>query len=622
MCGIAGLAHSIPHRRRETLSEILAPLSHRGPDDAGEWWSDDGRVGLGHRRLAIIDLSPAGHQPMHDASGRLAIVLNGEIYNYRELRRELLGKGHVFRTASDTEVILVAYLEWGDACLERLDGMFAFALYDTAQQRLLIARDRVGEKPLYYRSVPGGLAFASELKALMADRTFDRSLNVEALDYYLTYGYVPGTLSILDGVTKLPAAHSLVWRTTTGELSIRRYWTLPQTAPDPRGDAYELSERLETLLEASVRRQLVADVPVGVMLSGGVDSSLVVAMAARASSTPVKTFNVSFPGHARFDEAPFAREIARHFGTDHIELRADEAPTDLLPLLARQFDEPLADSALVPTAMISALIRNHATVALTGDGGDELFGGYPHYQWMMKAERIRGRVPLWVRRGVSGAARLLPPGTRGRNHLIGFDQDTRGGIAHLNVYFDRAARERLIVPSMSDGTGRCTPEEYRAGHCTPGASVLRQATEADFQTTLADGYLVKVDRASMLHGLELRAPWLDHHIVEFAFGEVPDRLRTTRDELKVLPKMLARRLLPPGFDIRRKQGFTMPLAAWFAGAWGRQAEAILKEAPASLFNPREISRLLRAQRMGFDNTQRLFALTMFELWRREYRIAA
>ena len=622
MCGIAGLAGATPRADRGVLSRILAPLAHRGPDDAGEWWAADGRVGLGHRRLAIIDLSPAGHQPMHDATGRLTIVLNGEIYNYRELRAQLAAKGHLFHTASDTEVILVAYLEWGEACLERLDGMFAFALYDAATERLLIARDRVGEKPLYYRPVPGGLVFASELKSIMADPAAGRSLNVEAVDYYLAYGYVPGALSILEGVHKLPAAHALSWEASTGELRIRRYWDLPPAQADPRATLADLTDRLEALLERSVRRQLVADVPVGVMLSGGVDSSLVVALAARASSAPIRTFTVSFPGHERFDEAPFARAIAAHFATEHIELRAESPPTELLPALARQFDEPLADSALVPTAMVSALIRRHATVALSGDGGDELFGGYPHYQWVMKADQMRRRVPRWVRAGVAHAAAALPIGTRGRNHLLALRSDTADSIAHLNLYFDFRTRRRLLVPEVPRGEGSCTPEAFRSGQCAPPAGVLRYATETDFRTTLADGYLVKVDRASMLHALEVRAPWLDHHLVEFAFGSVPDVYRTTAHELKVLPKALARRLLPPDFDLRRKQGFTMPLNAWFAGPWGAHAEAILKDAPPTLFDPREIERVLKAQRRGLDNTQRLFALTMFELWRREYGIAA
>jgi asparagine synthase (glutamine-hydrolysing) len=241
---------------------------------------------------------------------------------------------------------------------------------------------------------------------------------------------------------------------------------------------------------------------------------------------------------------------------------------------------------------------------------------------MMRADRLRRTVPLWVRGPLASAARLLPTGTRGRNHLIGFQHDTAGSIAHLNVYFDRTTRRRLLIPVVPQSPGRCSPEDYRSGCCKPGTSVLRQAAEADFRTTLADGYLVKVDRSSMLHALEVRAPWLDHHIVEFAFGAVPDDLKVTGQELKVLPKRLAKRLLPAGFDVRRKQGFTMPLSAWFAGHWGAEAEAILREAPVTLFRPREIERVLHAQRRGLDNTQRLFALTMFELWRREYRVAA
>ncbi|HEY0872216.1 MAG TPA: asparagine synthase (glutamine-hydrolyzing) [Vicinamibacterales bacterium] len=622
MCGIAGFAGREALLNRERLSRMIAAVAHRGPDDSGEWWSDDGQVGLAHRRLAVIDLSPGGHQPMHDASGRLTIVLNGEIYNYRELRESLAARGHTFRSQSDTEVVLAAYREWADACVEHLEGMFAFALHDAEARRLLIARDRVGEKPLYYRNVPGGIAFASELKALLEDETCERVLDLSSVDTYLTYGYVPGERSILEGIRKLRAAHVLTFDGRTGEVACRRYWNLPVHDPDRHSRLDDLVDRLEALLTASVKRQMVADVPVGVLLSGGIDSGLIVALATRASSGPVKTFNVSFPGHGGFDEAPFARALADHFGTDHVELRAEDAPTDLLTSLARQFDEPLADSALVPTAMISALIRRHATVALSGDGGDELFGGYPHYQWLMQSERIRRLTPGWMREGVARAAEALPPGTRGRNHAIGLRRDTTRSIALVNVYFDRASRRRLLVPDVTDGHATCESEAYRVCECTPGASLMRQALEADFRTTLVDGYLVKVDRASMLHALEVRAPWLDHRIVEFAFREVPDELRVTHRELKVLPRALARRLLPAGFATRRKQGFTMPLRAWFSGEWGARAERILKDAPASLFAPAEIDRLLQAQRRGFDNTGRIFALTMFELWRREYRVAA
>jgi len=319
---------------------------------------------------------------MTDAEGTLQIVFNGEIYNYKELRRELQGRGHRFRTATDTEVILEAYREWGVECIARLNGMFAIGLFDARTNRLVLARDRAGEKPLFYRTGGRTLTFASELKALFADPACPRTMDIEALDFYLAFGYVPGERCLVQGIRKLPQGHVLVFDLTSGAMRTWPYWTLPPKTAGADAPDDELLDELDALLASSVRLRLIADVPVGVMLSGGIDSSLVTAMAVRASSRPVKTFTVTFPGHAGFDEAPFARAVAAHFGTDHVEMPAEPASMDLLPELARQYDEPIADSSIVPTYLVSRLIRREATVALGGDGGDELFGGYPHHGWV------------------------------------------------------------------------------------------------------------------------------------------------------------------------------------------------------------------------------------------------
>jgi len=621
MCGISGLLNAcsdspVEHASLERMNDALR---HRGPDDTGVWVSPDGRVGLANRRLSIIDLSKRGHQPMTDSGGKLWITFNGEIYNYRDLRKELEARGHAFRSESDTEVILEAYRAWKTDCLARLNGMFAFALYDSGTRRLFLARDRAGEKPLFYLRIGNRFAFASELKALMADPSMPRRLNMEGLEHYLAYGYVPGDMCILDGVHKLPQGHAALYEIDTGDLRTWEYWSLPEPPIGGLTSPEELTDELEGLLVNAVRLQLVADVPVGILLSGGMDSSLITAIAARESPKPVETFTISFPGHGKFDEGPYARRVAAHFGTRHTELAADPADVELLPALARQFDEPLADSAIVPTYIVSRMIRCHATVALSGDGGDELFAGYPHYSWLQRAERVRRFTPGLVRRGVGMLGQRLPIGFRGRNHMIGFAGDLSCSIAHINLYFDRALRRRLLSPALGNwsnpGGG---PEEYRSGKCGASHPPLRQATEADFQTTLVDAYLVKVDRASMLASLEVRAPFLDRRVVEFAFGRVPDALRANETERKILLRRLARRLLPPGFDLNRKQGFTMPLADWFRGKWGAYMESILRDADPLLFDRRVIGELIALQRKGYANTQRLFALTMFELWRRQY----
>ncbi len=621
MCGIVGMASQRPSENRDLLGAMCRTLRHRGPDDEGLWWSADGRVGFAQRRLAIIDLSPLGHQPMSDAGGGLHVTFNGEIYNFQDLRSDLESRGHSFQSASDTEVLLKGYREWGSGLLPRLNGMFAFALFDEGRRRVLLARDRAGEKPLFYRVDGMRLSFASELKALFADSAAPRALDHDALEFFLTYGYVPAPRCILRGYLKLEPGHSLLFDLESGQLTKERYWTLPEPAADGAArHPEELSRTLETLLEDAVRRQLVADVPVGVLLSGGVDSSLITAMAARASSHRVKTFNVSFPGSGGFDEAPYARLVARHFGTEHREMTAEPASVELLPALARQYDEPIADSSMVPTFLVSRLIRQEATVALGGDGGDELFGGYPHYAWIQRQERVRRFIPSPIRALIGRAAsRLLPVGLRGRNYILGFSADLPRSIAHVNVFFDSVARRRLLrTPPPVDPE---LAESFKAGLCSAARSPLQNATRVDFATYLPDDILVKVDRASMLSSLEVRAPFLDHRIVEFAFSQVPDALRATASELKKLPKLLARRVLPADLDLRRKQGFSIPLAEWLKGDWGRFVEATLSDADPVLFDRGQVARLVGGQRRGLSNTHRLFALTMFELWRREYRIA-
>jgi asparagine synthase (glutamine-hydrolysing) len=621
MCGIVGFAQSRA-AAQPPLDAMVATLCHRGPDDSGTFWSDDRRVGLGHRRLSIIDLSAAGHQPMSSTSGDVQLSFNGEIYNYRELRDELAALGHSFRSASDTEVLLAAYAEWGTECLARLDGMFAISLFDLRTKQLLLARDRAGEKPLYFSHRDGRLCFGSELKALMADPGFERRVDPAALEFFLAYGYVPAPFCILRGVEKLRQGEALLYDVAGDSLRRWTYWRLPEPAHDANSDANELLAELETLLESSVRRQLVADVPVGVLLSGGVDSSLVTALASRVSSAPVKTFTISFPGGGHYDEAPFARLVASHFGTDHTELPADPLTIELLPKLAKQFDEPLADESILPTYLVSRAIRPHARVALGGDGGDELFGGYDHYSWLLRMERYRTRLPRPARRTLAGAARRLPPGIRGRNHFIGFGADLGASIAHINLFFDSFTRSRLLAPlRRTIGAPSLSPESFRATVADPAQSVLRRATETDFRTTMCDGYLVKVDRASMLASLEVRAPFLDRRVVEFAFGRVPDALKANERERKILPRMLANKLLPPELDTKRKQGFSIPLDDWFRGATGDAVETILSEADETIFDRATIAGLMRGQRKGRQNARRLFALTMFELWRREYGVS-
>ncbi|HHT9158229.1 MAG TPA: asparagine synthase (glutamine-hydrolyzing) [Candidatus Brocadiaceae bacterium] len=619
MCGIIGIASKSPVSDREWLAIGRDSMRHRGPDDIGEWWSVDGCVGLAHRRLSIIDLSPAGHQPMLDTTGAIYIVFNGEIYNYQDLKKELQSLGHVFSSTSDTEVMLAAYREWGTDSLRHLNGMFAFGIYDQKARRLFLARDRVGEKPLFYAVVGDALCFASELKALMAYPAFPRRIDPEALDCYLTYGYVPGNLCIMSGVNKLPPAHALLFDLESGQSRLWRYWQLPEldgSATADKIDEEALLNEMETLLEDAVRRQLVADVPVGVLLSGGVDSSLVTAMAVRAEAK-VSTFTIRFPGYGAYDETAHARLIARHFGTKHIELDAADVNVDLLPILARQFDEPMVDSSMIPTYLVSKLVRQHCIVALGGDGGDELFGGYGYYSRLLSLQKSLGWIPWSLRLLVAKSAEaLLPVGFKGRNWLQGLDVDLQRGLPLIASHFDRSTRQNLMVWRDSRAL---VAESIRKRLIPQSDNLLQRSTRMDFENYLPEDILVKVDRTSMLNSLEVRAPFLDYRIIEFAYGKVPSYLKATPTSSKVLLKKLAMRLLPVEFDHQRKQGFSIPLGSWLQdGPWKQFFHETLLGSNDMLFNRQCVNDLLDGQTKGRANSERLFALVFFELWRREY----
>lgn len=619
MCGLVGIASNRPQSYRAWLLAARETMAHRGPDDSGEWWSEDGRVGLAHRRLSIQDLSTAGHQPMHFAARALSIVFNGEIYNFPELRGELMKRGYAFRSNSDTEVLLAAYDAWGTDCLSRLNGMFAFALYDSPRRQLFLARDRAGEKPLFYRQDDGTLYFASELKALMAHPALPKRIDPVGLDCYLSMGFVPGDRCILHGYHKLPAAHAMTFDLNQGTARVWRYWQLPELEPEATAGAVDetaLLNELEALLEDAVGRQLLADVPVGVLLSGGVDSSLVTAMAVRRSSH-VRTFTIGFPGHGKLDETPHARLIARHFGTEHTELAADPTTADLIPILASQFDEPMVDSSMIPTWLVSHLVRQHCTVALGGDGGDELFGGYGHYTRLLWLQSKVRYLPRLIKTcAASLADHLLPAGFRGRTSLLALPELTHG-LPSLATLFDPSMRRRLL--SRQTGYGLMA-EEIRRERSPGHQDLLQSATRLDFSDYLAEDILVKVDRASMLNSLEVRSPLLDHRVIEFAFGRVPATLKATgTGGKKILLKRLAARLLPPEFDLQRKQGFSIPLSQWLTekGPFRELFWDVLAR-PDCLFDQRVVQNLLREQDRGFNHGERLFGLVLFELWRRHY----
>jgi asparagine synthase (glutamine-hydrolysing) len=617
MCGIHGAVSFGQRLDPQRMIAARDRLTHRGPDDAGLWQSPDGRVVLTHRRLSVIDLSAGGHQPMLDADGRLAIVFNGEIYNFGALREELTALGHPFRSRSDTEVLLAAWREWGAACLQRLNGMFAFAIHDrgdaSTPARLFLARDRVGKKPLYYRADDGGFAFASELKALPGPHRIDLS----ALNHYLALGYVPGALCIAQGVRKLPPAHCATLELDSGRLQVERYWSLPPHRPIAGLSVADAADSAQALLEDSVRLRLVSDVPVGVLLSGGLDSSLITALAARHAGRRIRTFTFAQPG-SPLDEAARARMVARHFDTEHHELAIDAPSLALLERMAPLIDEPLADSSSIPTWLVCGLARAEVTVALGGDGGDELFGGYGDYAQALRDERWTRRIPGPLLRALAGLAAALPAGVRGRNRLAALREGAGQAIVWGSPYFDPALRRRILSRDAlaalgeTGSTGLLGPETGLLALSAGCSGMIDGMTRTHFGSILPDDFLVKVDRASMAHALEMRSPMLDYRLVEFAFRDMPDTLKAGPAGTRRVQHELSRRLLPPQADFSRKQGFSIPLDDWMRADGERLFERWEPRLPG-MIERRELQALIAGLRAGRANGARLYALLVLAI---------
>jgi asparagine synthase (glutamine-hydrolysing) len=603
----------------DLLTGMRDAIAHRGPDAAGIWSAPDGAVVLGHQRLSIIDLSPTGAQPMHNAVRSRVVVFNGEIYNHDELRQELAPSGVRFVGRSDTEVLLAAYDAWGEQCVERLRGMFAFAIYDQARNVLFMARDRAGEKPLYWARHRGGLVFASELKALLADPQFPRRLSPEGLAYYLSFGYVPAEKCILEGVHKLQAAHCLSWPLSSGQPVLRRYWDLPDAQADERLSLDELTGELKQLLTRAVSEQLIADVPLAVLLSGGVDSSLVTAIAAQVSTQRVRTFTVTLPDDPQLDEARFARAVASHLGTEHVELPLDQSSVDLIEKLATQYDEPIADSSMIPTYLLARTVSRHCKVVLGGDGGDELFGGYRSYQSVLRRDQLQRNLPAFVRAAIAGAARSLPNGAKGRNSLLALEGTMAESIAQSAVWTDASVFAGTSPWLAAHFTGQ-PPKSWRRDLVETARGLPGAAMAADFRSYLPEDILVKVDRAAMLCSLEVRAPFLDQRIIEFAYQRVPNRLRANASERKILLKNLARQLLPPELDIERKQGFTIPISKWLTPNVVTQWSEECREQIAAILSA-EALRHLVAPRRNLAAEHGLFAAMLLTSWMRQYRIS-
>ncbi|MBR8242729.1 asparagine synthase (glutamine-hydrolyzing) [Burkholderia multivorans] len=648
MCGIDGFLNSVAfdeETARGTLARMTASLAHRGPDAQGLWVDPAAGIALGHRRLAIVDLSVHGRQPMASACGRYVMVFNGEIYNHRELRAQLerVGRAPAWRGHSDTEVLLAAFAAWGvDATLRRATGMFALALWNRESRVLTLARDRIGEKPLYYGRIGDALVFASELKALRAYPGFDGEIDRDALCLYLRHSAVPAPHTIYRGIRKLPPGSWIQFEHAQDTPRIRTYWALEHAIDaghhEPfAGTAAEAVDRLDTVLRQAVARQMEADVPLGAFLSGGVDSSAIVALMQAQSAAPVDTFTIGFH-EAGYDEAGYAKAVARHLGTRHTELyvTADHA-LDVVPKLPAIYDEPFSDASQIPTFLVAELTRRHVKVSLSGDGGDELFGGYTRYFLTPRLWRKLHRVPAAVRTRIAGALHALRPdhadqlaavaqGAWGGGELR--ESPTRIGdrlhkLGHVMTADSRIGLYRLLMSSVHH------PERIAlAGHEPPTPldtvsawpahlSFAEQAMAIDTLTYLPTDILTKVDRAAMAVSLETRMPFLDHHVVEFAW-RLPASLRLPEGQSKALLRRLLDRYVPTELIDRPKQGFCAPIDHWLRGALRDWADTLLQPSrlrDEGFFDAAAVERLWRQHQTGRMNWQhQLWTVLMFQAW--------
>jgi asparagine synthase (glutamine-hydrolysing) len=641
MCGITGVLHRKPNYTEAELLAVVADmtttLTHRGPDASGCWANPEQGIALGHRRLSIQDLTSAGAQPMASASGRYMLCYNGEIYNYPKLSRELANSGFHFRGHSDTEVILASVEHWGiSAALEKFQGMFAFALWDRQDNSLVLARDRAGKKPLYYGWCADTFLFGSELKALRAHPDFNASIDRRALAAFIQYAWVPGPHSIFEGISKLPPGHWLRL-SADGSEQIHCYWSAADVAHSGErqpfsGTLSQATDALDDLLQDAVNSRMLADVKLGALLSGGYDSTTITALMQHASAVPVKTFTIGFT-EADYDESGFARDISSHLRTDHTELfvSADDA-RELIPQLPAMYDEPFADASQMPTHIVSKLAREHVTVALSGDGGDELFAGYGRYRrpqrdlarWSGLPRPLRPTLARLLGAGCRLGWQVLQPGDSSakmpgwRRFPAKLDKNIDALLVENEV--ELFARQRSRVPNGADYVANTPGFEPQLNDVAAAATLAepRQGMMLlDFTNYLVDDILVKVDRASMATSLEVRAPFLDHRVVELAWS-LPLEMRYDNSGGKRVLRELLSRYVPRQLTDRPKMGFGVPVAEWLRGSLRPWAEELLdprRLAQDGLLNPEAVARIWKQHQCGWrDHSDVLWSILMFQAW--------
>ncbi len=647
MCGICGEVDFSNGVRAEPIERMSKVITHRGPDDEGVVFVKGNRyfekkaplgfsigengfeVALGHRRLSIIDLSDAAHQPMCNEDGMIWIVFNGEIYNFRALRKELEGKGHRFKSKSDTEVILHAYEAWGTECLQYFRGMFAFAIWDSKLQRLFMARDRLGKKPLVYFNQNGHFAFASEIKALLQVPDIEKKVNNNALHHYLTYQYVPSPETIFDGIKKLPPAHYLLYD-RRGDLRIERYWRLNfNSSHQANTNVEELKDQVRTELEESVKLRLISDVPLGAFLSGGVDSSLVVGIMAKLCGQPVRTFSIGFE-EKEFDELSYARVVSKYFATEHHEFIVKPNAIEILPKLVWHYNEPFADSSAIPTYYVANLTKDFVKVVLTGDAGDENFAGYPRYlrgKWVASFTEIPEKLRKDLLPNFLRALSALHLKEKRLNRLSDFveslSNDQARNYAEQIKIFNAKEKEDIYTDDFREKVENMNPLAFLFEKFEESGTedFLEQLLYVDMNSYLPEDLLVKMDIATMANSLEARVPFLDHKFMELV-AKVPSRLKLKGTKSKFILKAAFRDHLPDVIFNRKKMGFGVPISKWFRNELREYAYEILldrRTLTRGYFKKQGIERLLN-DHMGlrYDHSIRIWALLFLEIWFRVF----
>jgi|CXWL01.1.fsa_nt_gi asparagine synthase (glutamine-hydrolysing) len=621
MCGIVGYINvrKSDAADQAILAAMCQTIIYRGPDDQGIY--AHGQAGLGMRRLSIIDLH-TGHQPISNETESLWVVLNGEIYNYQPLAEWLLQRGHRLKTSSDTEVIVHLFEELGEGCLDRLRGMFAFAIWDQHRSRLFVARDRLGVKPLYYYWDESRLVFGSELKTLLAHPDVETSLDVRAVETYLRYSYIPDPQTIFERIKKLPPGHYLTLE--DGRLNVVPYWNglLPNPTPDAELSEGDALTQLDGLLQDAVRLRMVSDVPVGAFLSGGVDSSLIVALMSRQMSRPVTTFSIGF-AEAEYNELPYARQVATHLGTDHHELIVEPQNCDVIEQLVAHFDEPFGDPSAIPMYFLCGLAAKHVKVALSGDGGDELFAGYERYSIELQRQSF-DRLPSSLKRACGWASDQLWDGAVGKRYLHNMSLAGPGRYMDSVTYTHQELLHHLLDPQLVHQLASLPEDDQLSRHFTAvaGQPWLAQLQYVDGRCYLPADVMTKVDRMSMAHSIEAREPLLDHVLAEFA-ARLPMSLRIRDGVTKYLLKRVAERYLPHSIIYRKKQGFGVPLEYWFKGDLRAYVRDVLFSHEAKtrgMLNPTAVEGLLRQYESGrSEYAQTIWLLLMLETWCRLYQ---